>query len=319
MVAEVALTVPFLRLLLASALNSGYIDVASDSGHQGGILDGTWALNDRQAVVLYGQLSVPTVMASAREIVKTFYGQVPAKNYFEGCSNGGREALIQVQRFPTLFDGVIAGAPAYNPTAMVGAFQRNAKAIATRSSGSLSNEKVSMVAAAVRQACDALDGIADGIVSNPAACHFDPKTLRCPGGADTGAACLSDTQLDIFKTWNSPSSYDGGTYQYSGWPLTGNEDLSWPGWVLPQGSSPLRPGPHADQPQRGDQIGSRLTTCYSGYIAAKHVCRGSLGVLTRPARVYSGWYIVDVALQPRDDAPNSEGSGSRRLARAAGL
>jgi Tannase and feruloyl esterase len=216
----------------APALNAGYAQVSSDSGHQAGGLDASFALNDPQAAQLFGSLSVPTVMAAATEIVRVHYGHRARRAYFEGCSNGGREGLMNAQRFPALFDGVISRAPAYNWVGLMGAFNRTAKALAAPG-GAIGTAKIAALASAVRAACDGQDGVVDGVVSNPAACHFDPKTLRCPAGADTGDSCLSDPQLSAVASWTSPVSFDGGKYSNTGWPLTGNEDSpgAWDFWT----------------------------------------------------------------------------------------
>ena len=218
--------------VVAPALNAGYAQVSSDSGHQGSGLDASFALNDPQAAQLFGSLSVPTVTAAAQEIVRVRYGHHAKRAYFEGCSNGGREGLMNAQRFPTLFDGIISRAPAYNWVGLMGAFNRTAKAIAAPG-GAINAAKTTTLANAVLAACDALDGVADGLVSNPQACHFDPATLRCAGGADTGDNCLSDAQLTTVKSWTTPASFDGGTYHNPGWPLSGNENarFAWDLWL----------------------------------------------------------------------------------------
>lgn len=214
------------------ALGAGYAQVSSDSGHQGSALDASFALNDPQAAQLFGSLSVPTVMGAATEIVRLHYGQRARRAYFEGCSNGGREALMNVQRFPTLFDGVISRAPAYNWVGLMGAFNRTAKALAVPGAA-IGAAKTATLSNAVLAACDGLDGVADGVVSNPQACHFDAATLRCPGGTDAGDSCLSDAQLAVVASWTSPAAFDGGTYHNPGWPLTGNESASgaWDAWT----------------------------------------------------------------------------------------
>lgn len=210
-----------------NALRQGYATASSDSGHQGNMLDASFALDDPNAARLFGHLSVPTVMATAIEAVKAAYGQLPSKSYYEGCSNGGREGLMSVQRNPNLFDGVIARAPAYNWVGFMGAFNRTAKALAAPG-GSLSPAKTSLLAKSVRDACDGLDGIVDGVVSNQAACTsavFNPASLRCAGGADSGDNCLSDAQLAVVSTWTSDTVFKGSsTYRNAGWSLTGNED-----------------------------------------------------------------------------------------------
>lgn len=214
------------------ALSAGYAQVASDSGHQGGGLDASFALNDSYAAYLFGSGSVPTVASAAKELIELAYAKVPDRTYFEGCSNGGREGLMAAQRNPSLFDGVIARAPAYNWVGLFGHFNLNAKAVAAPNAA-LSTAKIGLLAGAVRAACDANDGVVDGLVSNLAACTFNPAVLRCTGGADTGDSCLSDAQLNVVTTWTGPASFSAGAYTNPGWSLTGNEEDpgAWRAWL----------------------------------------------------------------------------------------
>lgn len=228
----------------ASAIRKGFAQVASDSGHQGNTWDASWALNDELAMNNYGYLSTPTVMTDTLKIVRQRYGRGPTLSYFEGCSNGGREALMNAQRFPELFDGILAAAPAYNITGLFLAFNRVQKAI-TQPGAALSTAKITTLAHAILAACDRLDGVADGIVSNIEACKntFNVATLRCPNGADTGDSCLSEPQLNVVKTWTSEYSLTTGRFMGAAWPLSGNEDepKSWPYWVTgdPAANSPV--------------------------------------------------------------------------------
>lgn len=226
---------------ILAALNRGYVTVASDSGHVGshftGIpyLDASWAIGNPLAEELYGSLSVPTVTAATIELIKTAYGKAPTRSYFEGCSNGGREALMAAQRNPDLFDGIIARAPVIDFVGEVGAFQRNVLAVGGTLVGGVSSftpAKIATLSNAVLAACDAGDGITDGVVSNPAACTFNPTVLLCAGGADTGDTCLSDLQLAVVTSWTTPAAFVGG-YGNAGWPLTGNESDpgNWATWV----------------------------------------------------------------------------------------
>lgn len=214
-----------------AALGKGYVDVASDSGHQENPFTANFAIADAQAREMFGYLSVPTVMKAALAIVQARYQSAATHSYFEGCSGGGREALMSAQRYPQLFDGIIARAPAYNWTGLMGAMHRNAEAVA-RPDAWLGSGKTAALADAVLAQCDALDGLADGMVSNPQACRFDASRLRCPGGADTASSCLSDAQLAVVNTWTSQTLLDNGRYRNAGWPLTGNEPGNWPLWLL---------------------------------------------------------------------------------------
>jgi pimeloyl-ACP methyl ester carboxylesterase len=221
--------------VMVPALTQGYAAVASDSGHQGSGLSASFALTDTFAAQLFGSLSVPTVMSTALETVTAAYGVPPIKSYYEGCSNGGREGLMAVQRNPNLFDGVIARAPAYNWVGFMGAFNRTAKALAAPG-GAFTPAKTALLAMHVRDACDGLDGIVDGVVSNPAACTVavsNVTALRCAGGADTGDTCLSDAQLAVVASWTSDAVFTGNsTFRNKGWNLTGNEDDpgNWAAW-----------------------------------------------------------------------------------------
>lgn len=211
------------------ALQQGYATVNSDSGHSGSGLSAAFALNDPVAAELFGSLSVPTVMSSAREMLAAAYGEAPERAYFEGCSNGGREALMAAQRNPNLFDGIIARAPGYNWVGIMGHWNRNEKAVAAPG-GQINAAKLGLLAQAVRNACDAQDGIADGIVSNPQACTFDPAVLRCAGGADASDSCLSDAQLAVVASRTSPAAFAGGAYTSAPLALNGNEDDAVAGW-----------------------------------------------------------------------------------------
>lgn len=214
--------------LVVAPLDQGYAEVASDSGHQTNGMSAAFVRNNAQAARLFGSRAVPTVMGTALKVVKSAYGSPPSMSYFEGCSNGGREALMAVQRDPKLFDGVIARAPAYNWVGFMGAFNRTAKALAAPG-GAFSAAKAALLAKRVREACDGLDGVVDGVVANPAACTakvVNVAGLRCPGGADTGDSCLSDAQLAVVKAWTSDVTFKGvkATYSSKGYNLTGAED-----------------------------------------------------------------------------------------------
>ncbi|MDB5820303.1 MAG: Feruloyl esterase [Rhizobacter sp.] len=232
--------IPDLSGLNLNALQLGYATVNSDSGHAGNGLSAAFALNDTYAANLFGSLSVPTVLSSAREMLQAAYGKLPDRSYFEGCSNGGREGLMAAERNPNLFDGIIARAPAYNWVGFMGQFNRTAKALSAPG-GSFSAAKVALLAKSVRDACDAQDGIADGLVSNPQACTFNPAVLRCAAGADTGDSCLSDAQLAVVTSWTSTASWAGGAYTNTGWALSGNEDDpgAWAAWVSGTGANVL--------------------------------------------------------------------------------
>lgn len=212
-------------------LKAGYAIVQSNGGHIGtSAVDASFA-SDPFLASMFGSGSVPTAAAAAKDMLHLIYGKAPDQSYYEGCSNGGREGLMAIQRNPDLFDGVIVRAPAYDWPAFMGAFNRNAKAVAAPGAA-FTTGKISLLAKAIRDKCDAADGIVDGVVSNQSACNFDPSVLRCPSGTDAGDSCLSDAQIAAANTWTSTSSFANGTYTYPGWALTGNEDDpgGWSQW-----------------------------------------------------------------------------------------
>ncbi|MET3781816.1 feruloyl esterase [Brevundimonas sp. 1080] len=215
--------------LVVAPLKQGYAQVASDSGHQDATgMSAAFVENDPTAARLFGSEAVPTVMAVTVQILTEAYGAPPSQSYFEGCSTGGREALMAVQRHPHLFDGVIARAPAFNWVGFMGAFHATARAAAAQG-GAFSPAKAALLAQHVRNACDELDGLVDGVVANRDACTAEQIEIdapRCAEGANLEDDCLSDAQLSVVETWTADHVFRGsvGTYRNRGFPLSGNED-----------------------------------------------------------------------------------------------
>jgi feruloyl esterase len=210
-----------------SGATAGYVLVASDGGRQGSGLDASSFLNNPTGQADFGYLSIHTVYEVAKLIVNRRYKADAAQSYFEGCSNGGREALIQATRFPNDYDGIVVRAPAYSFTELFQAFVANGKALAAPG-GQISDAKAALIGKTVTAQCDALDGVADGIVSNQEACTFNPVVLRCTAGdADT---CLTDPQIATANTIYSELKAADGRSIYPGWG-PGGEGLGWPTWV----------------------------------------------------------------------------------------
>ncbi|KRB80681.1 feruloyl esterase [Sphingomonas sp. Root710] len=215
-----------IRRVPIAPLLQGYAVAASDSGHQGEEASAAFIEGNDHAAELFGSKSVPTVTAMAMKILKAAYDKQPVRRYFEGCSTGGREALVAVQRNPDLFDGVIVRAPAHNLVGLFGQFNLVAKTL-NMPGASFSPAKSALLAGHVRKVCDALDGISDGVVSNPAACtakKLNIAAMRCAGGKDSGNSCFSDQQLAVIDAWTKDVSFAGGAYTSQGYNLTGNED-----------------------------------------------------------------------------------------------
>jgi len=190
----------------------GYATYGDDSGHQSSsITDGRFAANDEQ-LANYGGQSLKKTRDVAQALVLTRYATRPKHAYFLGTSTGGRDALSYIQRWPEDYDGVIANEPALNYTgtrlsnvAVGRALYNNGGA------GWMNVAKTLLVQKAAMQACDKLDGAADGIVSNVESCRLLNAqilaSLRCSGGADTGDTCLSDAQIATVRTIESPLDF----------------------------------------------------------------------------------------------------------------
>ncbi|WP_257450565.1 tannase/feruloyl esterase family alpha/beta hydrolase [Archangium lipolyticum] len=213
----------------------GYASIASNGGHTGDVLDGSFAL-DPQKLDDFAYLSIHRVQPVAKAIIQERYGTSSTKTYFEGCSNGGREALIEAQRWPEDFDGIIARAPAYNFVELLLAFNRNTRQL-SKPGANLSSAKLVALGKAVLDACDAKDGVADGMISLPSACQFDPAVLRCLGAERDD--CLTSEQETSVRTIYSPFVLNGATLN-QGWPPGGEADPDgWAAWITGNGNATL--------------------------------------------------------------------------------
>jgi feruloyl esterase len=217
-----------------AGLRRGYAEATTDTGHQGGPGDSSWALNNPERQVNFGYRAVHSVTIAAKQIVQAFYGRMPEQSYFEGCSNGGRQALMEAQRYPTDFNGIIAGAPGLEYTGLMMSWTWNAQAV--KLAPNLVT-KIPMIAAAVLEECDARDGLRDGLISDPRRCRFNPRTLQCPGG--DGPDCLTlDEVRTLLKIHGGAVNSDqeqifpGLSY--------GHEDGAdgWSRWVTGSGTTP---------------------------------------------------------------------------------
>ena len=213
----------------------GYAVFASDSGHQAGArgsLDGSFGLND-EALANWGGDALKKTRDAAMFVIAARYGEAPLKSYFAGGSTGGREALQSIQRWPEDWNGAIAWYPAWNQASAMLGGQVATLALSEPGAYLNANKRLALFQSAM-QACDHLDGVIDGLVSNQAACNatFDPATamlvaspLRCPGGADTGDTCLSDAQIASVRTMNEPARFAfplaRGNKEYPGYNVWG--------------------------------------------------------------------------------------------------
>jgi feruloyl esterase len=189
-------------------LSQGYVTFGTDSGHQAVSLPEpqAFALN-AEALENFAYASYKKVRDVAVEIIGRRYGRKPTRIYYMGTSEGGREGLTMAQRFPTDYDGIISRVPVINWTGLQHAGHRSG--LVQQNGGWLSATKVRLLGLAVLKACDSLDRLSDGIVSNYLACGaaFNVKILRCPTGTDEGDSCLSDKQVAAIEALHSEFAF----------------------------------------------------------------------------------------------------------------
>jgi feruloyl esterase len=214
---------------------------SSDMGHEGG-MDGAWAAHNEQARIDFGYRGMHVTAQVAKALITRFYGRPARYAYFSGCSDGGREALMEAQRYPDDFNGIAAGAPALN-FSVQNSFYHGWNAVSnTGPDGKaiLLSARLPILHAAALAACDAADGLKDGLISDPRRCHFDPAVAQCKAGQDT-SQCLTPSEVEVARRIYAGAHDVNGRKLVVGGPMPGSE-LAWGGVYVPD---------HAD-----DRIGS---------------------------------------------------------------
>ena len=212
------------------AVMQGYATGATDTGHSGGDGDASWALGHREKVIDFGYRAIHEMTTISKAVVQSYYGEAAKHNYFASCSDGGREALMEAQRFPTDYDGIVAGAPANNWTALLSNALRNEQAMNGDVAGYIPSTKLPGIHAAVLAECDALDGVKDGVINDPRACHFKPATLICKGTESD--ACLTPRQAHTLEVLYGGLHDAAGKLIFPGY-LPGSElgPGGWGSWI----------------------------------------------------------------------------------------
>jgi len=182
---------------LGTGVSQGYAMAATDTGHSGSAVEASWALGHLEKIADFGYRGIHEMTRVAKAAVKAYYGKDTQHSYFWGCSNGGRQALMEAQRFPEDYDGILAGAPANFWTHLLTKALADAQATTLDPASYISPSKLPAIARAVNAACDAQDGVNDGILSDPRQCHFDPGTMLCKEGDSD--KCLSAAQVTALK------------------------------------------------------------------------------------------------------------------------
>jgi hypothetical protein len=212
------------------AIGQGYATASTDTGHSAGGADASWALGHPEKIIDFGYRAIHLMTQFAKTLVNSYYGSNPQRSYFSSCSNGGRQALMEAQRYPEDYDGIIAGAPANFWTHLLTGSIWNAQALSLDPESYIPASKLAAIGSAVNDACDKLDGTADGILNDPRECKFDPSVLLCKtGDADS---CLTAKQIAALKKIYEGAHDSHGREIYPGF-LPGAEmgGNGWSTWV----------------------------------------------------------------------------------------
>ncbi len=227
-------------------VGEGFATVGTNTGHTGETIEADWALNHPQRRLNFGHVAVHRTAVVSKEIIEHYYCAAPTYSYFSGCSRGGGQALIEAQRYPDDFDGIVAAAPIIDWPATGVEFAQNT-ALVYPDPNQLRNplltkEHLVLLEAAVLAQCDTLDGVQDSLLTDPRACALDYAALpRCPDDAP-GPECFTTDQLRAIQL-----IYAGVTSQdsaiYPGFPF-GNEAAagSWDTWIVGPNTETMKLG-----------------------------------------------------------------------------
>ena len=203
-------------------LKRGYATAQTDGGHEStSPWDTAWTSNP-ESISDFSYRAIHLMTSTGKTVVKSYYGKGQSEAYYQGCSTGGRQGLMEVQRFPNDYDGVIAGAPVYNLLVQTSAVIRNQ--IFGAPGAGFTADQFKMVKDAVLKACDAKDGLVDGLINDPRACSWDPAEIQCKASAP-GAQCLSEAQVTALRAaYSGVQEIDG---RQAAWPLARGGEPGW--------------------------------------------------------------------------------------------
>jgi len=181
---------------MATSLARGYATASNDTGHKGG--SGSFGIGHPEKVVDFAYRSMHEMTLQSKAMINAFYKRAPQLSYYNGCSTGGRQGLMEAQRYPDDFDAMVIGAPVYNHLRLHASQMAKQTDMLKDVSKILPRDKLTLVNNAVVAACDAKDGVKDGIISDPESCKFDPRTLMC--SESNKENCLTAAQVETAKT-----------------------------------------------------------------------------------------------------------------------
>ena len=214
------------RPQLEEPLARGYAVISSDMGHAAAPNVTLYRFNGLEQIIDFGFRATHVVTLAGKEIVEEYYSRPPKLSYYMGCSTGGVQGVIEAQRYPYDFDGILVGAPAYEtgPSFLEWSARANLDA---NGDPILSAAKLPMIRKAVLAACDELDGIKDGLLQDPTRCHWDPAEIQCKSGADK-ANCLTGAEVAVVrKFYSGPTDSKGRKLGYGDTGLMRGSEYDW--------------------------------------------------------------------------------------------
>lgn len=208
---------------LNDALTRGFAALGDDLGHQSNAFSSDWAVGHPERVKDWGYRGSHFSAVAAKAIIAAYYGKPASRSYFSGCSHGGGAALAEAQRFPEDYDGIIAGAFGHNQTGLEASYVWTAQAALLDPASNLPQEALGLIGKAAVDACDADDGLKDGIIGNPMSCKFDPAVLQCKAGESAG--CLTAPQVEAVKKIYAGPKNSSGAQVFPG--LEPGSEFQW--------------------------------------------------------------------------------------------
>ena len=197
---------------MATALQEGYATASNDTGHKGG--NALFAIDHPEKVVDFAHRAVHEMTVQSKALITAYYNRGPRLSYWNGCSTGGRQGLMSAQKYPEDFDAIVAGAPANYQTHLHAWDLSVSIPVLKDPASAVPAAKLEMVTRAVVNACDARDGVADGVLNNPTSCTFDVASLQCKAG--DAADCLTSAQVTAMKRVYEPAKTSSGHVVFPG-------------------------------------------------------------------------------------------------------
>jgi feruloyl esterase len=192
-----------------AAVARGYAGVINDVGHDAASAPGKWGYQQPERIVDFGHRGNHVAAVLGKAVIAEYYGKPAKHSYFQGCSGGGREALMLAQRYPSDYDGIIAGAPAADFTGLMTSGFWNSQRVYRMPESASFAPKAKLLRAAVEKECDELDGVKDGVINDPLTCKFDPAELQCKSSEDQ-AGCLTSAEVNVAReVYRGPHAANG--------------------------------------------------------------------------------------------------------------